>query len=96
MSPVRSILLALPLLLGACAIDPFDRPGTWKPEGVNDSNLRAMVADPHDLTRGVDEPAMPAQTAAMAVQRLRADKVKLLPDTAVAKIGPSGATGGTN
>ena len=46
---------ALLLLLGVagCAEDLFERPGTWRPLGVNDSNLRAMVADPRDLTRGV-------------------------------------------
>ncbi len=51
--------LALALGLGACAPDTyfpptdFERAGTWQAEGINDRNLRAMVADPSHLTRGV-------------------------------------------
>lgn len=32
--------------------DPYQRVGTWSAEGVNDANLRAMVADPDDLALG--------------------------------------------
>ena len=51
------LLLLLPL--GACAgngltDDPINRPGTWAPTGINDANLRAMVADPRDLVAGKD------------------------------------------
>jgi hypothetical protein len=52
-----ALLLALLPLLGGCNFDPFsqdpiDKPGTWAPEGVNDANLRAMVANPQDLVAG--------------------------------------------
>ncbi len=51
------LLLVLLPLLGGCGFDsfsqdPIDKPGTWAPEGVNESNLRAMVANPQDLLAG--------------------------------------------
>jgi len=71
--PKPSALLLLPLLLAAsaCTPEPYERPGTWQATGVNDRNLRAMVADPAHLTRGVDALA-PArgEVAAMAADRL--------------------------
>ncbi len=86
----RSLLgLWLPILLAACGADPGDpytRAGTWRPERVNDANLRAMVADPHDLIIGRDAPSTAGQTAAVAVARLRADRVKPLPDSGLAKV----------
>ena len=50
-------LLVLAPVLAGCTVppysDPFDRPGSWQPSGVNDANLRAMVAEPSHLQRGV-------------------------------------------
>jgi hypothetical protein len=69
----RPVLLGLPLLLGACAYEPWERPGTWQQTGANEANLRAMVVDPTHLTRGV-APATPSrgQPAARAVARAAA------------------------
>lgn len=51
---MRRLLLALPLLAAACQgpLEPHERPGTWQASGVNDANLRAMIADPAHLDRG--------------------------------------------
>ena len=71
--PKPTPLLALPLLLAvaACGPEPHERPGTWRSSGVNDANLRAMVADPSHLERGV-APTTPArgETAASAAALL--------------------------
>jgi hypothetical protein len=53
------LLFLLGFLMSGCAQDPFERPATWSlpPEGLgaNDSNLRAMVANPQDLSSPRDE-----------------------------------------
>ena len=65
-------LLSLLLLLAAagCAQDPIDRAGTWQPTGANDRNLRAMIARPSDLERGVAAGTERGNAAANAVNRL--------------------------
>ena len=44
--------------LGGCAglLDPYEREGTWSPNGTNDDNLRAMVVNPVDLQHGTGAP----------------------------------------
>ncbi len=91
-------LLLLPLLVapaGCNQIDPYTRPGNWRPNGANDANLRAMVAVPADLVAAT--PASPAsgQLSAAAVDRLRHDAVRPLLDSGLAQIIPvSGASSG--
>jgi type IV pilus biogenesis protein CpaD/CtpE len=86
----RSALAGLGLLLlaGCAATDPYQREGMWRPNGANASNLRTMVVSPADLVRGVEEPGSSGQQAAMALDRMRQEKVRALPDSAVAKIVP--------
>ena len=98
---MRTTLLCLlaTSALAACSGsigDPYSRPGTWIPEHNNDSNLRAMVADPADLQRGHGDNIAIGATAAAAVDRLMNDKVKPLPATGVAevKLNSSGTTAG--
>ncbi|WP_270936084.1 hypothetical protein [Falsiroseomonas oryzae] len=71
--PKRSSLLWVPLLLAGtgCAYEPYEAPGTWQSRGVNEANLRAMVANPADLQRG-QAPLTPTrgEAAAMAAARL--------------------------
>ncbi|WP_237213603.1 hypothetical protein [Falsiroseomonas oryziterrae] len=66
-------LAAVPLL-AACETppfsDPFARPGSWQPTGVNDANIRAMAADPAHLQRGVGTQTTPATLPAAAIGRL--------------------------
>ena len=79
-----AVLGGVVLLLGGCAgsplaSDPFAQPGTWSETGVNDANLRAMVADPHDLVAGKDAPNSLAVEAARPVGILFSGKRPALP-----------------
>ena len=56
-----------------------DRPGTWNPTGDNDANLRAMVANPHDLVEGTGQDASAGAEAAPPVARVLAGKRYPLP-----------------
>jgi len=69
-------LLLLPLLAtaAACTDDPMERPGTYQVRGVNDANLRAMVANPADLQRGQEALTSRGAAAAEPVNLLRAGK----------------------
>jgi hypothetical protein len=82
------------LALAACDVtDPYLRDGVWRPDGTNDANLRAMVASPSDLVRGVSSAGGDGQQAAAAIDRYRNDKMRLLPDSGIAKLVP--ISGGT-
>ena len=88
----RLLLLAA---LAACAEDPFDRPGTWRPAGVNETNLRAMVADPAHLARGVGAGTERGQAGSRPVTQLEAGRRPALPTTRLTGIGQTtGGTGG--
>ena len=100
----RAILLrALPLALalGGCAsTDPLVRQDLWRPNGANEANIAAQLANPADLVRGREgAETADGQLAAAAVLRLRADKVKKLPDSAITSLqiqqAPGSAAGGS-
>jgi type IV pilus biogenesis protein CpaD/CtpE len=87
--------LALPLLVAAAlagcdSLDPYDRPGTWRPTGANDANLRAMLVEPDELFVGTAETGADGHLGAVAVERLRADRVRELPATRLVRIGAGG------
>jgi len=88
----RLLILLPPLLLGAgcAATDPFAAEGRWRPAGVNEANLRAMVADPAHLVRGAESRRADGQLAAAAVDRLRRDRVRPLPSSGVARMQAAG------
>jgi len=96
MTRFAALLLPLLVALAGCdQVDPYTRPGNWRPNGANDANLRAMVAVPADLVAAT--PASPAngQLSAAAVDRLRHDTVRPLLDSGLAEIIPiSGASSG--
>jgi type IV pilus biogenesis protein CpaD/CtpE len=96
---LTTLLLAVLLVLAGCdRTDPYLRAGNWRPNGSNAANLRAMVAVPADLVTAA--PAGPAGSAdgdlaAAAVNRLRHDQVRPLPDSGIAQIVPvAGASPG--
>lgn len=63
--------LALLLIVAGCTPDyPFDQPGTWHATGVNDANLRVMVANPGDLIAGANASGTLGAEAAPPVKRL--------------------------
>ena len=72
----RTPALAGVLLLGSLALagcsqtDPYQRSGTWKPSGVNTSNIASMVANPADLARGRGETTGTVRSATGAVTRM--------------------------
>jgi hypothetical protein len=74
-----TLLLCL-LALGGCNREPFLQDGTWHAEGLNDRNLRAMVADPAHLQRGIGTDTARGNTATTAVQSLEQGKVRELLD----------------
>ena len=84
-----SLLCAGILLLAACSqTDPYKREGSWRPNGANDANLRAMLVSPSDLVRGVAAAGSDGQRATAALDRYRKDKPRRLPDSGIAKIVP--------
>ncbi len=98
--------LAMLLALGACATTPFTQdqfaePGTWAPTNDNAANLRAMVADPHDLIAGRPMDGAVGSEAALPVQKLFAGNRASLPSTSASSVygsggGSSGGGGGGN
>jgi hypothetical protein len=66
--------------------DPYKRPGTYNPTGVNDANLRTMVANPHDLVEGTGQGTSSGAEAAPPVARLLAGKRYPLPDLNAASV----------
>ena len=68
--PRLGAVLGLLLLSGCAATDPFHRPGAWRPEGVNQANIAAMLARPADLLRGRDAGGTDSPLATAAVTRL--------------------------
>ena len=83
------------LLVAGCdtyLTDPFQRPGTYNPTGVNDANLRVMVANPHDLVEGTGPGASTGAEAAPPVARVLAGKRYPLPNLNAAEIDVLGQT----
>lgn len=81
-------------LLGACSPEyEIDRPGTWKPTGVNDQNLRAMIADPRDLSYGTASATDRGSGASRAVARLLTDRRRPLLNASVSRVAPGADTG---
>lgn len=80
------------LVSGCDSLEPFERPYTWHPIGANQANLAAMVADPVDLTHGRGTGRSTGVTAAAAIDRLRRDHVKQLPETSSLSSTAAGAS----
>jgi type IV pilus biogenesis protein CpaD/CtpE len=91
---VGFIALSAASLAGCAFMDPFERPGMWRPNGANDVNLELQAARPADLLQGRGTTDSDGQTAAAAVDRLRHDRVKELPQTGVSGVGAGGGGGG--
>jgi hypothetical protein len=90
----RAVVFTLSMLLGLTGCqqtDPLLRDGVWRPNGSNDTALRAMAAVPADLARGARAGPANGTVAAAAVERLQTDRVKPLLDSGLAQIVPVSA-----
>jgi hypothetical protein len=88
-----ALLLPCILAVAGCAYtDPLLRAGLWRPNDSNTANLRAMVAVPADLAVAAPSDGGSGQQAAAALDRLRRDRARPLPDSAIAKVGPTGGS----
>ncbi len=103
-TPFKAALLLGTASLAGCGqdFDPLTREGLWHPSHANRSNLALMVANPADLVRGTGITTADGQLAAVAIDRLRNDKVKKLPASDIASLGATssgdnngGGAGGT-
>jgi hypothetical protein len=74
--------------------DPFDRPYTWRPTGINDDNLRAMLVNPNDMVVGQAARGSIGVLANASVSRVMQDKVKALPKVDTGSGAPGGDAGG--
>ena len=86
-------LLITVMLTGCAQVDPYTRNGMWQPEGVNDRNLEAMVANPADLIYGHGDPRTQPQMATTAVSQLLAGHAKTLPAISSDATPGAGGTG---
>jgi hypothetical protein len=84
------LVLALLSFLPGCATDDYSRPGTWHATGVNDANLRAMLAERAQAYRGVGANTERGQPGSLAVRRLEQGRRQPLPDSRVSRVGPAG------
>jgi hypothetical protein len=88
------------LSLAACdPMDPLKRDYYWRPANVNQSNMRAMAANPSDLSRGRTSATGPAITQTDAVARVWTGNPTPLPQMTAgsgASTNSTGASGTTN
>jgi hypothetical protein len=82
------LALAMPALGGCQAIDSGARADVWHPTGANAGNIAAMAARSTDLIAGRSASGGDARTAVDAVERVRTDHPKPLPN-----VSPSGGSG---
>ena len=87
--PVNGLALFLLITVAGCSQPEIDRPGTWQPTGVNDQNLRAMLARPEDAYAGNAALTSRGDSGGRAVTRLLVDKRRSLLNVSVSKLGAS-------
>jgi type IV pilus biogenesis protein CpaD/CtpE len=65
----------------------------WRPTGVAEANLDAMVAHPGDLVTGHGLTTSDGQRGASAVDKMRRDHVIPLPQSDISTVGAGGGGG---
>ncbi|GGG43588.1 hypothetical protein GCM10010964_33750 [Caldovatus sediminis] len=93
---IPKLAVAAVLVLGGCSMarEPFEQPGTWQATGANEHNLRAMVAVPGHLDRGIGAATERSQPGTLAATRLLTDRRRRLPVTTTSGLFAAGAGGG--
>nr|WP_294505520.1 hypothetical protein [uncultured Rhodopila sp.] len=96
--PMRLLLIVMLMTQAGCDVWGRYRHGSaghdetmWRPTGVPEANLDAMVAHPGDLIAGRGTATSDGQSGANAVERLRHGHVTPLPASSISKIGDSGS-----
>jgi len=79
------------LAVAGCEGDPLYRPGTWRPTGVNDANLAAMLANPYDGQVGESAATSRGNGASRAATRLYTDQRRPLLNSTVGQVGSTAA-----
>ncbi len=80
------------VLVGCAATDPLRNTSDWHPDGSNEANIAAEVANPADLVHGRDPTGgADGQQAAAAVLRLRTGRTKTLPDSSLSDLHVQGS-----
>ena len=77
---------------GGCSDPEIDRPGTWKPVGINDRNLRAMLVNPQDAYIGTGAITSRGDSGSRAATRLLTDRRRPLLDASVSHLGASSSS----
>ena len=86
---VRPGLVILLIAMAGCTEPEIDRPGTWKPTGANDQNLRVMLVNPQDEFYGTGATTSRGDSGARAVTRLLTDRRRPLLDASLSKTAPN-------
>lgn len=77
----------LVLAVAGCSQPEADWPGTWRPSGANDQNLRAMLVNPQDAYVGSGAITSRGDTGARAVTRLLTDRRRTLLNASTSRVG---------
>ena len=88
-SRISLLVIVTAFSAAGCSDPEIDRPGTWKPTGINDQNLRAMLANPQDSYNGTGALTSRGDSGSRAVARLLADRRRALLDASLSHIAPS-------
>lgn len=94
LAPRVLAVTALAMLAGCAMTDPYQRPGVWRPFGTNEMNFELQVARAADLVTGRGTDDADADMAAAAVDRMKRDKAKPLPNSGISGVGAAGGGGG--
>ncbi len=96
---IPPLLLAVvsSLVLAGCdqMQEPYNRPFTWAPTGVNEANLRSMIDDPRDLSAGKTASGSLSVEAVPPVARLLSGQRAPLSTESASGIGSSTTTAPT-
>jgi hypothetical protein len=82
-------LLALSGCGSANYLDPYQKPGVWKPLDTPAANISAQVVDPRDLVTGRGTSRQDTQASSLAIQHIWLDTPKSF-------ISDSGGGGGAS
>ena len=81
------LIMVTAISAAGCSDPEIDRPGTWKPTGANDLNLRAMLVNPQDAYSGTGALTSRGDAGSRAVTRLLADRRRALLDASLSRVG---------